>query len=82
MTLGHRLGRPKQRRWKGSRIRREIIESIEMGKIPWWLRDKPRSNVTRKKSTPPKPRVLEWSEIEAIYNSQEDISKCWMALHS
>ena len=76
MTLGQRLGRPKQRRWKGSRIRREIIESIEMGKVPIWMKDIPWARIRMKKPKFQKPRVMEWSEVESIYKSQEDKSTC------
>jgi hypothetical protein len=48
MTIGHRLGRPKQRKWKGSQIRREIIVSIEMGKVPTWKEDIPWSKIRMK----------------------------------
>jgi len=71
MTLGHPLGRPKQRRWKGSRIRREIIGSIEMGKVPSWMKDIPWSRIRMKKPKLQQSRVMEWSEVESKYKSGE-----------
>ena len=76
MRLGYRLGQPRQRRWKGSRIRREIIDSIEMGKVPSWMKDIPWSKIRMEKGIFQKPRVMEWSEVEAKYKSREDKSKC------
>ena len=76
MTIGHHLGRPKQRRWKGSRIRREIIGSIEMGKVPSWMKDMPSSRIRMKKPKFQKPRVMEWSEVESKCKSREDRSTC------
>ncbi len=64
MTTGQRLGRPKQRRWKGSQIRREIISSNEMGKVPSWMKDIPWSRIRMKKPTFQRPRVIQWSDVE------------------
>jgi len=76
MTIGHRLGRPKQRRWKGSRIRRGIIASIEMGKVPSWMKDIPWSRIRMKKPKFQKARVMQWPEMKSKYKSGEDRQTC------
>jgi hypothetical protein len=53
-----------------------FFESIEMGKVPTWMKDIPWSRIRMKKPKFQKPRVMEWSEVESIYKSQEDKSTC------
>jgi len=47
-----------------------------MGKVPSWMKDIPWSKIRMEKGIFQKPRVMEWSEVEAKCKSREDKSKC------
>lgn len=63
-------GKPKQRHWKGSTIRREMKSKLELGQVPWFMKPT-RSQKNRKTGSPskfskplPPPKTIDWGQLE------------------